>query len=197
MKAPHSRDVPPNLKERLVEIAGRLLETTGIEGVTLRAVAQDAGVSHMAPYRHFAGKDALLAAVAERGFEALMRAMDARRACPGGIGDAATATGVAYVVFALDNPALYRLMFGHNLAPRDRFPGLVRAGQAAFQRCIEVSEKRRGRRRGGECQDAGRNAAAGLWALVHGLSSLAIDGLIHLPSPGPGRDRAIANLLAT
>ena len=142
----------------------------------------------MAPYRHFKDKDELLAAVAEQGFRAMTRFMD--RAAKGR--GPSCAVGVAYVSFALENPALYRLMFGANLAPRERFPGLVAAGAEAFERCLAVSAAKTRRNRAGE--EVPRSAIA-LWSIVHGLTSLVIDGLVTLPPSGRAREAQIAAIL--
>jgi AcrR family transcriptional regulator len=177
-----------SLRTRLITAARDLLERDGLEAATLRATAREAGVSHMAPYRHFKDKDALLAAVAEQGFRAMTRFIDAA----GGAGTERNAAGLAYVAFALDNPALYGLMFGANLSPRERFPGLLAAGGEAFERCIAASGAESRRISGGE--EATPSAVA-LWSIVHGLATLVIDGLIAMPPKGPARDAAIAAIL--
>jgi AcrR family transcriptional regulator len=179
-------DETRDLKSRLAAAARQRLERDGLEALTLRAVARDVGVSHMAPYRHFDSKDALLAAVAEQGFHALTRTMAASR--PG------SWVGAAYVAFALDNPGLYRLMFSGKLAPFDRFPALVAAGANAFQMCLQAcgtdatSPQARP-------DDARRRAAVALWSIVHGLATLAMEGLVTLPAPGPQREAEIAAIL--
>ncbi len=167
--------------------ARKLLERDGLEALTLRAAAREAGVSHMAPYRHFKDKDELLAAVAEQGFRELTAYMDGATASGGG----RLASGVAYVSFALDNPALYRLMFGAGLASLATSPGLLAAGAEAFQRCLDASGA------GGPAagDDETPAAAIALWSAVHGLASLAIDGLVRLPPQGPERDARIASIL--
>lgn len=188
------RSAPPidktgNLKDRLVAAARRLLERDGFDALTLRAAAREVGVSHMAPYRHFENRDELLAVVAAQGFRALLSAM-AQAASAGGPNN--SAAGVAYVVFALDNPALYRLMFGARLAPRERFPELASAGAAAFAFCIEASKVGRGR----ATHDAEHHRSAiKLWSVVHGLADLASDGLVALPAAEPQRTAEIAAIL--
>jgi AcrR family transcriptional regulator len=175
----------PSLEARLVAAARARLEKEGLEAATLRAAARDVGVSHMAPYRHFKDKDALLAAVAEQGFRDLTRSMNA--------GDGRIGVGVAYVAFAMENPALYRLMFSASLVPRDRYPGLVAAGAAAFDKCLAAA--------GAKIDAAGAapveppTSAVAIWALVHGLANLALDGLIPLPAAEPARGRRIAEIL--
>jgi AcrR family transcriptional regulator len=94
-----------------VDAARRILEAEGAAALSLRAVAREAGVSPAAPYHHFKDKTELLEAVAHGGWEALSEAIvEARRSTP----DPKVAIaniGVAYVNFARDNPALYRLMY--------------------------------------------------------------------------------------
>ena len=134
---PKSQDAaaPPGrgkgLKLRLAATARGILERDGLQALTLRAAAREAGVSHMAPYRHFKDKDELLAAVAEEGFSELAAYMDTMAAS----GDP-RASGIAYVNFALDNPALYRLMFGAGLPSPARFPWLLAAGSEAFRHSL-------------------------------------------------------------
>ncbi len=178
----------PGLKTRLIGEARILLEGDGIAALTLRATAREAGVSHMAPYRHFRDKDDLLAAVAEQGFRELTEFIDRAVARHGD----SRAGGVAYVSFALENPALYRLMFGAGLASPQQFPGLVAAGAQAFQRCVEAS---RAKGAGAGDNEEAPDAAIALWSVVHGLASLAADGLVTLPPPGPAREKRIAAIL--
>ena len=189
----HEEAVP--LKARLTAAARDLLEREGLAALSLRGAARACGVSHMAPYRHFASKDDLLAAVAEQGFRDLSAALDAADAARGPEDAHGLALGVAYVEFARANPALYRLMFGAVLGPCGRFPGLVAAGQAAFERCIQSA-----RRLGFDCAPSEASApppvAAAIWALAHGLSSLAIDGQIPLPEDRAARAAFIGGVLA-
>jgi AcrR family transcriptional regulator len=183
-------ETPPGsgkgLKPRLIAMARCLLERDGLEALTLRAAAREAHVSHMAPYRHFKDKDDLLAAVAEEGFRELAAYMDTMAAS----GDP-RGSGVAYVNFALDNPALYRLMFGAGLPSPARFPGLFAAGAEAFQHSLPTS--------GTDAPDDSSRetpaAAIARWSIVHGLASLAIDGRVTLPPKGPQRDARIAAIL--
>ncbi len=169
-----------DLDQRLLKVAREILEREGLEALTLRAAARGAGVSHMAPYRHYASKDELLAAVAEHGFQTLGQQMDdaASRAEPAG---RLECLGISYILFALNNPALYRLMFGANLPNRARFPTLVDAGNDTLRRCERAvhSETKGDTANTADNQPATREAVA-VWALIHGLASLAIDGLVTL-----------------
>ncbi|HZZ88141.1 MAG TPA: TetR/AcrR family transcriptional regulator [Caulobacteraceae bacterium] len=100
-----------DLSRALVDAARRILEAEGPAALSLRAVAREAGVSPAAPYHHFKDKTELLEAVAHGGWEMLSEVIiEARRSAPDpkvAIGN----IGLAYVKFARDNPALYRLMY--------------------------------------------------------------------------------------
>ena len=100
-----------DLSRALVEAARRILEAEGPAALSLRAVAREAGVSPAAPYHHFKDKCELIDAVAQQGWEALGEAIgEARRNAPSpraALGE----IGSAYVKFARQNPALYRIMY--------------------------------------------------------------------------------------
>jgi len=99
-----------DLQRALVDAGRRLLERDGLAALSLRALAREAGVSATAPYHHFADRAALLYAIGCEGSEELAQTLRAARdAHPPGR-ERMVAVGVAYVEFALDNPALYQLM---------------------------------------------------------------------------------------
>ena len=162
------------LRSALVAAALELLAEAGPDALSLRAVARQAGVSAMAPYRHYADKEALLAAVATHGFEGLHAALAAADAAVPPE-RALTEQAVAYVRYALANPALFRLMFGPRQA--GAHPELSAAGEAAYavlsQRVADQTP-----------ESADRDARTlGCWSLVHGLASLFLDGRISEGSP--------------
>ena len=100
-----------DLSRALIEAARRILEAEGPAALSLRAVAREAGVSPAAPYHHFKDKTELLEAVAHEGWEAVGQAITAARHSSADPGEALGAIGLAYLHFARDNPALYRLMY--------------------------------------------------------------------------------------
>lgn len=100
-----------DLSRALVEAARRILEAEGAAALSLRAVAREAGVSPAAPYHHFKDKTELLEAVAQGGWEIMFDAIREARRDSHQPEAALNAIGLAYVNFALDNPALYRLMY--------------------------------------------------------------------------------------
>lgn len=157
-----------DLRNALLEAALVILEREGEAGLGLRDLARAVGVSPAAPYRHFDSRAALLEALAVTGFQRFTRAMEDVAAA--NAPDMLSAMGKTYVLFALHNAALFRLMFSPQLK-RDNRPGLRMAADAAFATLRHVS--------GGDTR-TGRIAALAAWARVHGLATLLLDGQIAL-----------------
>lgn len=153
------------LREALLDTAESLLPQRGPEGLTLREVAREAGVSHAAPYHHFESRDALLAAIAERGFTGLADAMQAAKGRTAR--QRLVAICEAYVGFAMRQPTRFRLMFGPLLAHKARHPGLQQAAERAFILLLEAAREV-------APADAMSLALSG-WSLAHGLSHLSIN----------------------
>src|SRR5450631_4402598 len=100
-----------DLRRALIDAASRVLEAEGPSALSLRAVAREAGVSPAAPYHHFKDKGDLMDAVAHEGWMELGAAVAKARSQAPDARAAMTNIGVAYVCFARDNPALYRIMY--------------------------------------------------------------------------------------
>jgi len=178
------------LKSELLRVAGDLLEKEGVDALSLRRVAAAAGVSHMAPYRHFDKKDALLAAVAVTGFRDLVAAIDDAVSKEETGPLKSRAIGMAYVGFACERPALYRLMFGPRYADPEAFPELADAVNAAATRCFEavtLLNPRQGR----QDLEAAETLGIAIWSLAHGLATLLIDGRIDVDDE-PGGQAGLA-----
>ena len=105
---------PGDLRDRLLEQAAQLLDTDGVEAVTIRAVARRAQVSHGAPRRHFATRAQLLGTLARDGFLELVRRLDALAADDPPDERLAQAAR-SYLAFARERPALFDLMTRHDL----------------------------------------------------------------------------------
>src|SRR3569832_2226044 len=105
-----------DLRRALIDAARRILEAEGPSALSLRAVAREAGVSPAAPYHHIKDKAELLDAVAQEGWDMLNVTM-ARAKAEAEPGARLNALGIAYVCFARENPALYRVMYD---AARDK-----------------------------------------------------------------------------
>ena len=161
-----------DLRQALVRSALEILSEAGVGGLTLRAAARRARVSAMAPYRHFADKEALLAAVAEYGFRELAARLTAATAMAADPRAGLAALGVAYVLFACDQPSLFKLMFGPTIEKKSGHPVLDEAGSACFnalRQAVEAAKFFEGDSDGGDVSLA-------CWSLVHGLSALIVDG---------------------
>lgn len=162
-----------DLRTALVAAALDILQTEGPEALTLRAVARAAGVSQAAPYRHFADRRALVAAVAEEGFRAMGAAMRAAvAAAPGPQGLKRVAE--AYVRFGHEHPAEYRVMFGPEVARTDDLPGLRAEARGTLQ---FVAQGIRALQQAGVVRpDDPDLMAVATWSTLHGLVTLSLDG---------------------
>lgn len=166
-----------DLRATLIEVAAAMIAEQGVEGVTMRGLARQAGVSRSAPYRHFADKAALLAAVAEDGFRRITARVQAVREKPTqGATQSFLEVCVAYVEFAIENPTHYRLMFGPEVANYGDHPGLAAAARAAFNEVVSIVQRYQ---QEGEIESGSPiKLAHTAWAMAHGLSLLIIDGRI-------------------
>lgn len=156
-----------DLRNALIGTALKLLETEGVADLSLRRLAREAGVSATAPYAHFADRQAVLAAVAEAGFALLDADLGLAEEAMAEQGPAKqlTALGAAYVGFAIDHPALFRLMFGSTLADLSAVASVQEAGRATYARIDAAVARLR------------PEAAAGTacWSMMHGLAVLVLD----------------------
>ncbi len=160
-----------DLKRELVTAARRILEEEGLAALSLRGVARAAGVSQAAPYHHFADKDQLLAAIATEGFAGLSAAMAGYSDGAKDAGGRMEGLGVGYVVFAWQNPELFRLMHGRYFEDIDKFVELITVASESYEMLVNGV---RGCMPGRSEADVDIACKAS-WSLVHGLSSLIID----------------------
>ena len=157
-----------NLPNAMRAAARAILDEAGPDAVGLRETARRVGVSATAAYRHFTSKEDLLASVAAEGFRELAASLEAAA----NANDPLTGVGLAYVEFALQKRGLFRLMFGTVLVERAKYPALDEAARAVFELLRETPA---GAPK--ELEAEGAASVAG-WSVVHGLASLAIDGLV-------------------
>ncbi|WP_293904814.1 TetR/AcrR family transcriptional regulator [Phenylobacterium sp.] len=158
-----------DLRRALVDAARRLLEAEGPSALSLRAVAREAGVSPAAPYHHFKDKAELLDAVAKEGWEILGSQMAEAKTSAAGM-QQLTALGVAYVCFARDNPALYRVMYD---AARDKeaLPAEMQDNKASAYCMVRDTMVEHGADPTEEQHLELASAAA--WCGAHGLAEMA------------------------
>lgn len=171
-------------KKRLLDESVRLIEEKGLAGLSFREMARRAGLSHQAPYHHFANREGILAAIALEGFTRLdARLVEAARARRGEDPEAVLRGVVhAYMGFALDNPVHFRVMFRPELAPLAQYPEARVQAMLSFQRLVDaVAETHPQARRDDPAFVEVVNA---LWAGAHGVATLLLDGPVRVNSPG-------------
>lgn len=167
-----------NLRNALIAAGLKILAQEGVQGLSLRAVARKAQVSHAAPYRHFANKEALLAAIAEEGFNELSQRLRQAQAQAADPRQLLQGIAWAYVKFAQDKPDHWRIMFSNQIADRETYPGLMTAGLASFNLLVDMI--REGQAAGGIAVGDPQLLALAGWSTVHGLAMLLIEDQVRL-----------------
>jgi AcrR family transcriptional regulator len=164
------------LHDALLKAAETVLERDGLAGLTLRAAAREAGVSHAAPTHHFGDLTGLLselAAIGFRQFNAAMAAADSSGPSPL---DRAMARAKAYVAYARAHPGMYGLMFRTERLDMTR-PSLHEAASASFAGLAGAIGASRHEQIAAEALSLDQAAAiARAWSLVHGFTMLLLDG---------------------
>jgi AcrR family transcriptional regulator len=173
-----------DLRAALVRAAMGLLEEGGETALSLRAVARRAGVSPAAPYRHYADREALVSAVAAVGYRELAERLAAAHPSPSTPEELAR-VAIAYVQFALDRPALFRIMFGE---PCDRDNDERVAATGAVSQYVRAIVERVFPRADSEA------LATAIWAFVHGLAFLYLDGKLDAPTPAAVAERVMDSI---
>jgi AcrR family transcriptional regulator len=178
-RKPRRRYHHGNLRRALLDEALATIRADGVDAVTLREIGARLGVSRTALYRHFADKRALLAAVSTEGFRTLRQQLVTAWE-EGGRGPAAfQSMGVAYVRFAVENSSHYRVMFGGFVDPNACDPELATEAAGAFQALVDaLAALQRAKVMRG---DDTLTMARFVWAVVHGVAMLAIDGQLREP----------------
>jgi AcrR family transcriptional regulator len=180
-----------DLREALIAATRELLIEHGPDGFTLADACRRAGVTTAAPYKHFRDKQEILEEIVLRGFDE-MTAANAKAVAEGGPGtiEGITAMGISYLNFAVSQPALFRLMFGHKSEVR-KAKQVDESGNECLKNVVqEVAAY---------CRKHGHNAdaeqvAIRLWTFVHGASSLQLDGDYERVAPGVDVKQLIADV---
>lgn len=155
-----------DLRQSLLDAAAELLASDGVEAVGMREIARRAGVSHAAPYRHYASREALLADLAAAGFQRLALRF-ARLPALAEAERRLVAMARAYVRFAREEPHAWRLMFGEAI-DKSAFPVLLEASRAVFALLRETVQAL------GVVAPATTESIAA-WAMAHGIAQLVLD----------------------
>ena len=167
------------LRPALIDAANAIIRDSGIDGLSMRRLADQVGVSRTAPYHHFKDKNALLCAIAETGFAAQDSMV--REILGGAQEEESRALFTrwvrAYIRFAHDNPESYDLMYGKEIWKRGSpTPSLQQISKASFRLWVDLVERMQQQRVLPETHSALRTAQAS-WAALHGLARLLIDGV--------------------
>ncbi len=187
-----------DLKATLLKAANRLLADKGVDALSLRSIATEVGVSHMAPYAHFKNKSELFKAVAANGFKQLAERLEQIHWKSNKSNELVLLYGVAYIKFATNHPQLYKLMLNQtnpSQSPNtDSDQNLLSISENTLR---EASRKPYTLLREGFAQNESDDnkvkiQAQGAWALVHGLASLLITGQIVIDN-----ESSIKEFLAT
>lgn len=179
------------LRQTLLAAAVEHIEREGTEGLSLRALAREAGVSPTAPYRHFESRQALLAALATEGFRELCARMETdperlrREPVP-----AFFEAGIAYVTYARDNGVKYHLMFGDTIGDFSDHAELLEAAEACYGRFEAILLA--GIEAGVLLQIPVRELGAAVWSMVHGIAGMLIAGERKRVTAGAEELRAMA-----
>ena len=175
----HGYDATVSTRDALITAATDLLDSGGVDAVTLREVGRRAGVSHNAPYKHFADKQALLAAVAARelaAFASSVRLTEAERRTPG---TALRAITLNYVAWSLRHPQRFRLVFGPWTAESAELAEQAELSWSAMVTAVAAAQ------RSSELPSGDPHRVAALIrSTAHGAVALALTG--HLDATGKG-----------
>ena len=184
-----------DLKVSLIEAANTILLREGADALSLRAIAAEVGVSHMAPYAHFKNKKELIRSIAEAGFVQMADTMEVvaeklktkKELSPG---ELVLAYGASYLEFATSNPQLYRLMLGQveTTGRKNKKETIVETDNSSAMNSpfIESSKKpfillREAFALRGDNDEKVKAQALGAWSMVHGMAALIIEGHIQVP----------------
>ena len=171
-----------NARSALIEAAASLLEASGAAGLSLRQLAEHAGLSRQAPYNHFADKAALLAELVREGFERLGTATRATAAPDLSPPEQLAKAAEVYIAFGQEQPALFRLMFGREFVNPAEHPAVLAAAAAARTELSVII---------GTMVSPVEVPATTLvaWSLVHGYTNLCVEAGLEGPDARVERAR--------
>jgi AcrR family transcriptional regulator len=169
-----------DLKNALIAAGVEILAKEGLSGLSLRKVAERAGVSHNAPYSHFPDKQSLIAAISTEGFKQLYAELGAAiSSYPNDPKRQLQEGACAYAQFAMNHTDTFKIMFSGVLEKEKEYPAFVEISQKTFERVVDVVRA---------CQAIGvlrsvrtippEMTAVALWGQIHGIISLMLEGQI-------------------
>lgn len=173
-KAYHHGD----LRQKIINEALVWIEKEDIVSLSLRKIAKQIGVSHNAPYRHFADKESLLVEISKIGFSQLNETLELAAKSPNNHQERLEKIGVAYIQYAVSERAYYQVMFSDRQLICESHPELYGMSQAAFSVLLKAIEA--GQAAGVFVMQDSLQLARICWSLTHGLSMLAIDNQLKI-----------------
>lgn len=171
------------------------IEEGGLANVSMREVARRAGVSHQLPYHYFADREGILAAVAQAGFELLRERFMKAIALDGSGADKLAAAGRAYVEFACDHPAHFRVMFRQDFVAMERHADAKASADSCFaQLPLMIAEAIED---GLPAHPNPRALVVMAWSVAHGLACLLLDGPLaqKLPEAAGAREQTVQDVM--
>jgi AcrR family transcriptional regulator len=161
-----------DLKNALIQAGIEILSKEGVQALSLRKVAKQAGVSHAAPYAHFTDKQALIAAIAAEGYKKLYQQLNHAKEQASDPLSRLVAVALAYVQFAIDEPDHFRITFAGAVEAEQDYPEYVEQSKHCFGLVVDVVT---------ECQAQGvlpprdtQLTAVSIWASIHGFVQLLL-----------------------
>ncbi|MEO0688675.1 MAG: TetR/AcrR family transcriptional regulator [Pseudomonadota bacterium] len=186
-------DLP--LREACLQEAMRIIETDGLEKLSLREVSRRLGVSHQAPYKHFASRDHILASIIEMTFAEFTKHMEDRSQKS----DPALelrALGLAYVDYALANPIKYRLMFSASLPHNTVHPEMLHQADRCFALLHDCLSRLDYAKRPEVDRTLLERDAMVIWTQIHGLvTAMTSDAMPTMPISKETQANAISHAL--
>ncbi|MCK6576731.1 MAG: TetR/AcrR family transcriptional regulator [Anaerolineae bacterium] len=161
-----------DLKNALIQAGIEILSKEGVQALSLRSVARRAGVSHAAPYAHFADKEALIAAIAAEGYRKLYAKLTAAQQASGDPLVRLHQTAFAYLQFALDEPDHFRITFAGVVEAERDYPEYVEQSQRCYALVVELVKACQAR--GLFTDEDTQLFAVSIWSSIHGFAQLAI-----------------------
>lgn len=159
-----------DLREACITEALAIIETFGIESLSLREVSRRLGVSHQAPYKHFPSRDHILAEIIQRAFESFAAYLDSHRIPDNPLADFKM-MGRTYLDYAQAHPLQYRLMFGTPLPNAVDHPDMMASANRAFDVLRDSLQRMRLDRHADDSNQLDLDALF-VWSTTHGLAMI-------------------------
>jgi AcrR family transcriptional regulator len=173
--------VADDVRASILSASLDLMNQGGLSALSMREVARRAGVSHQAPYHYFADRESILAELVRDGFDKLTGYLEDALRPVRNYDDSIGALGEAYVAFALDHSAQFRLMFRSEMVDSSRHPETHAAADRTFDLCVKIVTGKE------NCNDPKEvTPVIAAWSMAHGLATLYLEGKL-TQATGPTR----------